>query len=52
MKDAKNVEQINKLSTKSNYSLKNCYHSSHHGTAETNPTSIYEDADSIPGLTQ
>ena len=26
--------------------------SSHCGTAEMNPTSIYEEADSIPGLTQ
>ena len=26
--------------------------SSHCGTAETNPTSIHEDAGSIPGLTQ
>ena len=26
--------------------------SSHHGSAETNPSSIHEDASSIPGLTQ
>ena len=26
--------------------------SSHHGSAETNLTSIHEDADSIPGLAQ
>ena len=28
------------------------YRSSHHSSSETNPTSIYEDADSIPGLAQ
>ena len=26
--------------------------SSHHGSAETNPTSIHEDAGSVPGLAQ
>ena len=26
--------------------------SSHHGSAETNPTSIHEDVGSIPGLSQ
>ena len=29
-----------------------CIRSSHHGLAVTNPTSISEDAGSIPGLTQ
>ena len=29
-----------------------CYGSSHCGAEEMNPTSIHEDADSIPGLAQ
>ena len=32
--------------------LKTLLGCSHHGSVETNPTSIHEDAGSIPGLTQ
>ena len=32
--------------------LKSEFRSSHHGSAEISPTSIHEDAGSIPGLTQ